>query len=67
MLNPSSTAFTLQFSYQYQYRYTKSDRDTYDFSKLGLPFFSVVPEYRNWDGYLNMLGSVPIDLFWTKS
>ena len=25
----------LQFSYQYQYRYTKSDRGTYDFSKLG--------------------------------
>ncbi len=51
----------LQFSYQYQYRYTKSDRDTYDFSKLGLPFFSIVPDYRNWGGYLNMLGSKPME------
>jgi len=47
----------LQFSYQYQYKYTKSDRGTYDFSKLGLPFFSVTPVYRGWDDYLNLLNT----------
>ena len=51
----------LQFSYRYQYKYTKSDRDTYDFSRLGLPFFSVVPAYRDWDSYLNLLGGRPLD------
>jgi len=47
----------LQFSYQFQYKYTKSDRSTYDFSKLGLPFFSVMPSYRGWDDYLALLGT----------
>jgi len=51
----------LQFSYRYQYKYTKSDRDTYDFSRLGLPFFSVVPAYRDWDSYLSLLGGRPLD------
>ncbi|MBQ2209865.1 MAG: TonB-dependent receptor [Prevotella sp.] len=51
----------LQFSYRYQYKYTKSDRGTYDFSKLGLPFFSVIPEYRGWDNYLALLGGKPLD------
>ena len=51
----------LQFSYQYQYKYTKSDRGTYDFSQLGLPFFSVVPAYRGWDNYLSMLGTSPLE------
>jgi len=51
----------LQFSYRYQYKYTKSDRDTYDFSRLGLPFFGVVPAYRDWDSYLNLLGGKPLD------
>ena len=46
----------LQFSYQYEYKYTKSDRGTYDFSKLGLDFFSVTPEYRGWDDELALLG-----------
>jgi len=45
----------LQFSYQFQYKYTKSDRATYDFSKLALPFMDVVPEYRNWNSYLSLL------------
>ena len=53
----------LQFSYQFQYKYTKSDRSTYDFSRLGLPFFSLVPEYRQWDQYLSLLGSTPLDTF----
>ncbi len=51
----------LQFSYQYQYRFSKSDRGTYDFSKLGLPFILVEPEYRNWGGYLNLLGTSSIE------
>jgi len=51
----------LQFSYQYQYRYTKSDRGTYDFSHLGLPFFSIEPDYRQWDRYLNLLGNTSLD------
>ena len=53
----------LQFSYQFQYKYTKSDRSTYDFSRLGLPFFSLVPEYRQWDQYLSLLGSTPLDTY----
>ncbi|MBO6186951.1 MAG: TonB-dependent receptor [Prevotella sp.] len=53
----------LQFSYQFQYKYTKSDRSTYDFSRLGLPFFSLVPEYRQWDQYLSLLGPTPIDTY----
>ena len=51
----------LQFSYQYQYRYTKSDRGTYDFSHLGLPFFSIEPDYRQWDRYLNLLENTSLD------
>ncbi len=59
----------LQFSYQFQYRYTKSDRATYDFSKLPLPFMSVVPEYRNWDAYLSLLDTTkpPTSLESTRS
>ena len=45
----------LQFSYQFQYKYTKSDRATYDFSKLGLPFAGVTAGYRDWDNYLSLL------------
>lgn len=45
----------LQFSYQFQYKYTKSDRATYNFSALDLPFMSVVPSYRGWDSYLSLL------------
>ena len=53
----------LQFSYQYQYKYSKSDRGTYDFSRLGLPFFSINPAYRGWDSYLNLLGGSSLDGF----
>lgn len=53
----------LQFSYQYQYKYSKSDRGTYDFSRLGLPFFSITPAYRGWDSYLNLLGGSSLDGF----
>jgi hypothetical protein len=47
----------LQFSYQFQYKYTKSDRVTYDWSKLPIPFFSIEPVYRGWDDYLNLLAT----------
>lgn len=53
----------LQFSYQYQYKYTKSDRATYDFSKLGADFFGVTPVYRGWDDYLALLGPLPLTDF----
>ena len=53
----------LQFSYQYQYSYTKSDRATYDFSKLPVDFFGVTPRYRGWDDYLALLGSSPLEGF----
>ena len=53
----------LQLSYQYQYRYTKSDRGTYDFSRLGLPFFSITPAFRQWDRYLDLLDGQPLDGF----
>ncbi len=51
----------LQLSYQYQYQFTKSDRGTYDFSKLGLPFITIIPEYRDWNSYLSLLGSSPLE------
>ena len=47
----------LQFSYQFQYKYSKSDRGTYDFSKLGLPFLEQQLDYRGWDGYLSLLNT----------
>ena len=53
----------LQFSYQYQYSYTKSDRATYDFSKLPVDFFGVTPSYRGWDDYLALLGGSPLEGF----
>ncbi len=53
----------LQFSYQYQYSFTKSDRGTYDFSKLGLPFIAITPKYRDWNSYLSLLGTTPLENF----
>ena len=47
----------LQFSYEFQYKYTKSDRSTYDLSKLGLPFSDINPVYRGWDDYLSLVGA----------
>ena len=47
----------LQFSYQFQDKYTKSDRVTYDWSKLDLPFYDIDPVYRGWDEYLSLLGT----------
>ena len=53
----------LQFTYGYKYSYTKSDRGTYDFSNLGLNFFSIVPQYRGWDEELALLGGVPYETY----
>ena len=51
----------LQFSYQYQYRYQKSDRGTYDFSKL--PIIPGIWEggFRSWDSYLEQFGVKTIE------
>lgn len=46
----------LQFSYQYEYRYQKSDRGTYDFSKLN-PVAIWNGGFRSWDEYLAQYGS----------
>ncbi len=53
----------LQFSYQYQYSFTKSDRGTYDFSALGLPFIAITPKYRDWNSYLSLLGTTPLEYY----
>ena len=47
----------LQFSYQYQYRFQKSDRGTYDFSKID-PVAAWNGGYRSWDEYLNQFGRI---------
>ena len=47
----------LQFSYQYQYRFQKSDRGTYDFSKID-PVAAWNGGYRSWDGYLGQFGRI---------
>lgn len=54
----------LQFSYQYKYGFTKSDRDTYDFSKLETGYFDgVQPAYRSWDNYLSLLNQPQADFY----
>ena len=47
---PLWKATFLQFSYKFTYSYSKSDRNTYDFSKYAM---SGDHEYRGWDSYLN--------------
>ena len=43
----------LQFNYELRYSQNKSDRLTYDFSRLAQnPFSGVVPEYREWDPWI---------------
>ena len=44
----------LQASYELRYNQNKSNRQTYDFSHLERnPFSGIVPEYREWDPWLN--------------
>ncbi len=56
---PIMKATYLQFSYQFQYKYTKSDRSTYDFSKLDNQnmFDGLGVAYRRWDDYLSQLAN----------
>ncbi len=56
---PIMKATYLQFSYQFQYKYTKSDRSTYDFSKLDNQnmFDGLGVAYRGWDDYLSRLAN----------
>lgn len=56
---PIMKATFLQFSYQFQYKYTKSDRSTYDFSKLDNPYLfdGLGVDYRGWDDYLSRLAN----------
>ena len=43
----------LQFNYELRYSQNKSDRQTYDFSRLTQnPFSGVEPEYREWDPWI---------------
>ena len=50
----------LQANYELRYSQNKSDRQTYDFSRMPVnPFVSVVPEYREWDPWLG--GISPLD------
>ena len=50
----------LQANYELRYSQNKSDRQTYDFSRMPVnPFASVVPEYREWDPWIG--GISPLD------
>ena len=51
---PLWKATFLQFSYKFTYSYSKSDRNTYDFSKNAM---TGDHEYRGWDSYLNPFAS----------
>ena len=49
----------LQLRYNFRYNHSKSDRSTYDFSRLSSSVFDGVnPEYRGWGDYLNLLLSL---------
>ena len=46
----------LQVSYELRYNQNRSDRKTYDFSKMAQdPFAGIVPEYREWGPWLDDL------------
>ena len=47
----------LQFNYTLRYNQNKSDRQTYDYSRLPLdPFAGITPEYRDWDPWATDIG-----------
>ena len=50
---PIALATFLQLRYQYQYNNKKSERRTYDFSQFPAFGEGIVPEYRNFNAYLN--------------
>ena len=50
----------LQANYELRYSQNKSDRQTYDFSRMATnPFANVTPEYREWDPWIG--GITPLD------
>ena len=50
----------LQANYELRYNQNKSDRQTYDFSRLPAdPFAGIAPDYREWDPWIGSLE--PID------
>ena len=59
---PIAYATFLQFSYTFQYRYNESDRSTFDYSNplladptLGYDFNGIIPVYRNWNDYFDLV------------
>jgi hypothetical protein len=57
---PIARQVYLQFGYRFQFSYTKSDRKTY--SLFGPDYSGIVPEYRNFDAYLDPLPN-PLDTY----
>ena len=56
----------LQANYELRYSQNKSDRQTYDFSRMATnPFASVSPEYREWDPWIG--GITPLDDYLDKN
>ena len=56
----------LQANYELRYNQNKSDRQTYDFSRLPVdPFANIAPDYREWDPWIGSLE--PIDGYLDKN
>lgn len=52
----------LQANYELRYNENKSDRQTYDFSRMPVnPFTNILPEYREWDPWIGDLH--PLDAY----
>ena len=50
----------LQANYELRYSQNKSDRQTYDFSRMAVnPFTGISPEYREWEPWIGSI--VPLD------
>lgn len=50
----------LQANYELRYSQNKSDRQTYDFSRMAInPFTGISPEYREWEPWIGSI--VPLD------
>lgn len=49
----------LQANYELRYSQNKSDRQTYDFSRMAInPFTGILPEYREWDPWIGSIASL---------
>ena len=56
----------LQANYELRYSQNKSNRQTYDFSRMATnPFANVTPEYREWDPWIG--GITPLDDYLDKN